>query len=252
MNPTTALIALALLGYAGTGVAQSPGKMEPQPIKELRLQAFFHTTEPWVVRIYPPETDSSIPGNNSLRVCFVVSQMPDQSTDCQAIAADAETQLDNVTLETLAGPQPGSEHPALVIRATHSAGSVTSTFHDTYVWTFLRFDNKKAVPAGTFYQAFHYSGFFGSKQQFIRTGPLAGTFVSVWQPFTPEAPVRYRMEVYAPSHDGYTLVLSLLSANRYPSINMGGEPADPIATLMPEMERAMRLVYDGKVPHIAN
>lgn len=253
MNSTTAFIALALLAWAGTCAAQPVDQWGSTPVKDLQLQAFFHTPKPWEVQIYAPKTPTSPTGNNSLRVCFTgPSATGATRTDCEEIAADAETQLDSVRLEMLAGPKQGSKRPALVIRATHSADTAMSVSHDTDVWLFMRFDNKGAVPAGSFFKAFHYAGAFSGKQEFVKTGSLAGTFISVWQPFTPGDPVRYRMEVYAPASYGYQLVLSMLSPDRYASPNMGGEPADPIATLMPSIERTMQFVYGDKVPHIAN
>lgn len=236
------IVTLTLLCCAGAGLAQPAGKSKLKPAYDLQPQAFFHTTRPWQVKIYPPDRGPHGFNKSNIRVCFV-----GPGTDCQTIARGLFSSIESAKLEMLAGPQRGTQRPALVIRTTHSAGSSNSAFNDTYVWTFVR-DNKPKS-GGSFVQLFHYPGFHG-EQEFVKSGLLAGAFVSVWQPFTPRAPVRYRIEVYEPSPNAYIQVLSFLSAKRYPSINVGGEPADPVSALMPRIVKAMQAVYPGGAPRL--
>jgi hypothetical protein len=238
---TMAVIALALLCCTGASIAQSVSASKLKPIDGLQLQAFFHTPYSWQVKVYPPRESASGFTTSDIRVCFI-----GPTTDCQTIAHDAFSSLTSVKLEMLADPRRVTQRPTLVIRATHSAGSANSTFNDIYVWAFIKYRGSKS--GGSFIQIFHYPG-FGGEQEFMKKGPLAGAFVSVWQPFTPNLPVRYRIEVYEPAPDAYIQILSLLSAERYPSINWGGEPADPISVLMPQIVKAMRAIYPGGPPH---
>lgn len=237
----TRLVVAALLCCFGTRVSQATSSEAPKPIKVLRLQAFFHTAQPWRLEIYPPQTGADGFNVSDIRGCFV-----GPTTDCQTIAHDSFSSLKSAKLEMLAGAQRGTERPAVVIRATHSAGTVNSSFTDIDVWVFIR--STGANLGGSFVRVFHYPGFFGGEYEFVKSGPLAGAFVAVWQPFTANAPVRYRIEVYEPTKYSYVRILGLLSTKRYPSINYGGEPSDPISVLMPEILRAVHAVYPQGIP----
>lgn len=239
-----AVIALTLLCYAGAAVAQSASRPKLEPINDLQLQAFFHTPQPWQVKIHPMGVGANGVGTSNIRVCFV-----GPTTGCQTIARDGFSSLNSVKFKMLAGPRRGTQRPVLVIRTTHSAGTWNSTFHDVDVWTFVRFGGPR--PGGSFVQIFHNACFSDGEQEFVKSGLLAGAFVSVWRPFTVNAPVRYRIEAYEPTPSAYIRVLSLLSAKRYPSINtnLGGKPADQISVLMPQIVGVMRAAYPGGPPH---
>src|ERR1700733_8220523 len=76
MKPLKALGALIALGTAFGCLADT---LSDVLVKDIQIQSFFHTRQPWEVKIYQPTGEDADTGKNPVRVCFVV---PNQAPDC--------------------------------------------------------------------------------------------------------------------------------------------------------------------------
>lgn len=247
------LLVSTLVLICGASVAASAvaaTRVEPLA-KDIQLQAFFHATHPWEVKIYEPVGPGADTGMEPVRVCLIGEfGNPKPYTVCTKLFGGAPVDgrafpmqsFRDASLEMLSGPD-GVQRPALIVRATFSGGG-SGWLQGIYVWDYER-------RLSIFRKAFQSVATGAGQQEFVKEGPLAGAFVRVDQVYEGDeanmmSPVRYRMIVYEPVPSGYEEALSLLSEKRYPSNHTGDGLSDAIATLTPIMSRALKAVYpDG-------
>lgn len=254
MKPLKALGALIALGTAFGCLADTPSDVL---VKDIHLQSFFHTRQPWEVKIYQPTGEDADTGKNPVRVCFVG---PNQAPDCAPLlGADPMPEvgpasyplqtLGRVELKMLPTAPSGPKRPALIIEATFSGGG-PGVLRTMFVWTDLGGPSRKN---DAFMLSFRSTIGNAGQQEFVSSGPLAGYFVMVDQTSmgdeaNEEAPKHYVMDVYAPATLGYTQVLSILSKDRYPSNHTGDGLPNALHVLTPEIARALRGAYPNGMP----
>lgn len=240
---TLALICGA--NIVASAVAAAPAE---RLAKDIQLQAFFHATHPWQVKIYQPAKPDADTGNEPVRVCLIGELgNPRPYTVCTKLSGGASVDgspfpmqsFRGASLEMLSGPD-GTQRPALIVRATFSGGG-SGWLQGVYVWDYER-------GLGVFQKAFQSVATGAGQQEFVKKGPLAGAFVRVDQVYEGDetnmmSPVRYRMTVYEPVPLGYEEVLSLLSEKHYPSNHTDDGLPDAISTLTPIMSRALKAIY---------
>lgn len=242
------LVLICGASFAASAIAATPTE---RLAKDIQLQAFFHATHPWQVKIYEPAEPDADTGNEPVRVCLIGELgNPKPYTVCTELFGGAPVDgrafpmqtFRDASLEMLSGPD-GMQRPALIVRATFSGGG-SGWLQGIYVWDYER-------RLGIFRKVFQSVATGAGQQEFLKKGPLAGAFVHVDQVYEGDeanmmSPVRYRMTVYEPVPLGYEEVLSLLSEERYASNHTGDGLPDAIATLTPIMSRALQAVYpDG-------
>ena len=98
-----------------------------------------------------------------------------------------------------------------------------------------------------FLLTFHSAVGQAGEQEFVTQGPLTGAFVKVDQVYMGDeanlkSPAHYRMTIFEPVRFGYVNVLSVLSEKRYFSNPTGDGLPGAIATLMPEVSRALKAI----------
>jgi hypothetical protein len=253
MKLLKALGALIALGTAFGCLADAPSDVL---VKDIQLQSFFHTRQPWEVKIYQPTGEDADTGNNPARACFVG---PNHAPDCIPLLGSdpmPEAGPASYPLQTLARAElkmlptsPSSpKRPALVIEATFSGGG-SGILRTMFVWTDLGPSQKNDVFTLSFRSTIGNAG----QQEFVSSGLLAGYFVMVDQTSmgdeaNEETPKHYVMNVYAPATLGYTQVLSILSKDRYPSNHTGDGLPDALQVLTPEIARALNGAYPNGMP----
>lgn len=244
---------MALVCYVGAAASATAVAPKGRLVKDIQIQAFFHTAHPWQLKIYQPDGQDAEFGKRPVRVCFVPAPLDGRNlhTDCTALFGAASLSdgrmsplqtLDSAKLEMLPGGAGRTGQAALVIRATFAGGG-PGQLEGVYVWTDTSSDHQ-----GSFTRTFSSVISQAGEQKFVTRGPLAGAFVAVDQVYegdeaNMESPVRYRMTIYEPVPLGYMKVLSMLSEKRYPSNHTGDGLPDPIATLTPIMSQALKAVY---------
>jgi hypothetical protein len=253
MKPLKALGALIALGTAFGCLAAPPSDVL---VKDIHLQSFFHTRQPWEVKIYQPTGEDADTGKNPVRVCFVG---PNQAPDCVPLLGSdpmPEVGPASYPLQTLAHAElkmlptapSGPKRPALVVEATFSGGG-SGVLRTMFVWTDLGPSQKNDLFTLSFRSTIGNAG----QQEFVSSGPLAGYFVMVDQTSmgdeaNEEAPKHYVMDVYAPATLGYTQVLTILSKDRYPSNHTGDGLPNALQVLTPEIARALSGAYPNGMP----
>lgn len=236
-------------------------------VKNISLQTFFHTAKPWKLEIYEPITpaDESAPVWYPVEVCIFGPDDPQPPAGCQPLVSGEALpngllypmqEFDSATLKMLPGPPGKRARPSLVVRASYVSG-VAGALNGVYVWNDtprLGIDKR------------NFDGFFltfssvvdqTGQQEFVKQGPLAGSFVSVGQIMEGdetnlESPRYYEIDVYYPASFGYVKVLGLLSQEHYPSNNTGGGLRNAIDVLTPEISRALNSVYPSGVSKVVH
>ena len=243
----TTLVLLAMLtAYSVGAIAEAVAQATPtQPVeklvKDIPLQAYFHTRHAWRLKIYEENDGLSIASTGEplpVRVCFVFPPSPNESPP--PCWSGAFQRLDSVQLRLVPSPNGTVDRPLVVIRLTGQIGpTIHGTTHGLVAW--------EHDPIIGFYTAIKSTVSFSGDQKLVTTGPLAGAFIKVDEfregnEPTAASPQHYRMRVYERVRLGYLKVLSVLSKNRYPSPLLDAIP-HPIATLTPEIVSDMSAVY---------
>lgn len=246
------IVALVLLGLAGTVNGAEAEPPHGRLVGDFPLQAFFHASHPWQAKIYQPDGKDADTGNRPVRVCLVgLLGNSKPYAVCKALYGGVPVDgralpmqsFRDASLRMVVGPG-GTRRPVLVVRATFSGGG-SGWLQGVYVWNY---DSR----LGIFQRSFKSVVGGGGQQEFIDHGPLTGAFVKVDPVYEGDepnmaSPTRYEMTVYEPAAVGYIKVLSLLTAKRYPNYRTEKNLPDPIATLTPVMSRALKAVYPAGV-----
>lgn len=246
MRGISTLVEMLALSVALFSIAFAAHSTQPTErlIKDIPLQSFFHSARPWRLKIYErTSAPSDIPdGARLMQVCFSLSPTVDQSSpQCHAYKA---YESDIATLSMLRGPDGKADRPAVVIRNTWSlgGGTIWSLRKELTVWT-------HPVRDSQFWLVFHSIMEYYDIQEYLSSGPLAGSFVEMGQVDEGDepnmaAPRHYSITVYEPSKIGYIEVINFLSKKRYPR---PWPVKDPVVSLTPEIVRALKAVYPNGV-----
>ncbi|MHC1479425.1 hypothetical protein ACYJW8_04175 [Frateuria aurantia] len=227
-------------------------------IRNLPLQSFFHSSQPWRIIAYQPSGQDASIGDVPAHICFVNAQDHSaQGRVCKQLIlsmGDIDSRyiplqtIDSVDLVHLPSAHLGKTQPAIVVRASFSGGG-PGMVHALLVWSTETWDAEH----NHFQLSFQSQVSAAGAQAFVTQGPLAGDLIRVDQIYTGDepdmaAPVRYTMDVYRPVTLGWQQILSIVSQQRWPNNHLGLDSTDPIAALTPEITRALHGAYPDGLP----
>lgn len=246
---------VAVMCIAGAAVAGTPTTPKGHVVEDFPLQAFFHASHAWRVKIYATSDKGSDYAANPVYVCFIergANQRlpphgrPSPDTHCSTLGTGMHEMrsFTSARLQMLPGTKGGDARPSLVIHAGWSGGG-SGFLQGVYVFNYIPNTDQ-------FEQTFHSTIVDNGVQQFVGKGPLAGMFVTADQVYVGNepnmaVPLHYEIDVYEPAPRGYVRVLGMATRKRYPSFRSGDMLRDPIAKFTPEISRAIKTIYASDV-----